>query len=136
MHHQFAFFLAISEANTANSWGRARGTVADSQLTFWRALAHLMLENTLDDNGNIVRIVDHCLRTQDTAVANHELKTWQLNTGKWLGHHWATMAQKYQKLKCFNGCNPPKLVCTYCACNKSVPMYFSCHMVHYMSIIR
>ncbi len=36
-HRQFAFFWAISEANAANSRGRARGTAADPQLKFRRA---------------------------------------------------------------------------------------------------
>ncbi len=65
-HCQIAFFLAILETNTANSRGQARGEVAEPQLKIQKALAMLMLENTLDDNGKIVRNVEQCLRTWDS----------------------------------------------------------------------
>jgi hypothetical protein len=45
-----------------------------------------MLENTLNDEGKIVRIVPCCLRSQDAVVAEHELKTNPNNTGKWVGY--------------------------------------------------
>jgi hypothetical protein len=134
-HRQFAFFLGISEANAANSRGRAKGVAAEPQLKFRKALSLLMLENTLDDDGKIVRTVDRCLRVRGGGVAEHELKTRPINTGRWLGHYWKKTEQKYQKLKCFNGCDPQARVRTYCACNKGLPMCSPCHVVHCTSVI-
>jgi hypothetical protein len=135
-HRQFAFFLGISEASAANSRGRAKGVAADQQLKFWKALALCMLENTLDDDVKIVRTVERCLRVWGGDVAEHELKTRPLNTGKWLGHYWKNTQQKYQKLKCYNGCDPQARVRTYCACNKGlVPMCSPCHAAHCTLVI-
>jgi len=134
-HWQFAFFLAISEANAANSKGLAKEEQANPQLQFRKAMmAMLMLENTMDDDGNIVRPVHRSLRTRAALVVEHDLKTRPVHTGKWMGNYWTTTSQKYQKLLCFNGCNPQMRVRTYCSCNKSVPMCSSCHVSHILSL--
>lgn len=133
-HRQFAFFLAISETNAANSRGRAREEPANPQLQFRKAMAILMLENRMDDDGNIVRPVHRSLRTRAALVVEHDLKTRPVNTGKWMGHFWKRTSQKYQKLRCYNGCNPQMRVRTYCSCNKSVPMCSSCHVSHILSL--
>jgi len=133
-HRQFAFFLAISEANAANSRGRAKDEQANPQLQFRKAMAMLMLENTMDDDGNIVRPVHRSLRTRAALVVEHDLKTRPVYTGKWMGNYWATTSQKYQKLRCFNGCNPQMRVRTYCSCNKSVPMCSGRHVSHMLSL--
>lgn len=133
-HRQFAFFLAISEANAANSRGRAKDEQANPQLQFRKAMAMLMLENTMDDDGNIVRPVHRSLRTRAAPVVEHDLKTRPVYTGKWMGNYWTTTRQKYQKLLCSNGCNPQMRVRTYCSCNKSVVMCSSCHVSHILSL--
>ena len=105
-HWQFAFFLAISEANAANSRGRAKDEQANPQLQFRKAMAMLMLENTMDDDGNIVRPVHRSLRTRAVLVVKHDLKTMPVHTGKWMGNYWTTTSQKYQKLHCLMAVTP------------------------------
>jgi hypothetical protein len=46
----------------------------------------LMLENTMDDDGNIVRPVHSSLRTRAALVVEHDLKTRPVHTEKWMGH--------------------------------------------------
>ncbi len=133
-HRHFTFFLTILEAIVANSRGRAKGKQADPQLWFRKAMAMLMLENTMDDDGNIVRPVHRSLRTRAALVVEHDLKTRPIHTGKWMGHYWARTSQKYQKLRFYYGCNPKMRVRTYCSCNKSVLMCSSCHVYLILSL--
>ena len=116
-HRQFAFFLAISETNAANSRARAKGDLAEPQLQFRKALAFCMLENTLNNAGVIVRQVERCLRTRDAVLAEHVLVTRPDFSGRWLGTKWSKTKQVHNfRMR------------TYCECNKAVPMYFRCHV--------
>ena len=130
-HRQFAFFLAISETNAANSRARAKGDLAEPQLQFRKALAFCMLENTLNDAGVIVRQVERCLRTRDAVLAEHVLVTRPDKSGRWLGTRWSKTKQVHQKSHC-HGCN--FRMRTYCTCNKAVPMCFRCHVKHVLDV--
>ena len=130
-HRQFAFFLAISETNAANSRARAKGDLAEPQLQFRKALAFCMLENTLNDAGVIVRQVERCLRTRDAVLAEHVLVTRPDFSGRWLGTKWSKTKQVHQKSHC-QGCN--FRMRTYCECNKAVPMCFRCHVKHVLDV--
>ena len=101
-HHQFAFFLAISETNAANSRARAKGDLAEPQLQFRRALAFCMMENTLNDAGVIVRQVERCLRTRDAVLAEHVLVTRPDFSGRGLAHSGAKRS-KYTKSRTAKG---------------------------------
>ena len=96
-HRQFSFFISISETNAANSRARGRGEQAEPQLTFRKSLAMCMLENTLDDNGNIVRTEGRSLRSGLSVTDEHKLETRPVFTGRWLGTHWHKTKAKYNK---------------------------------------
>ena len=57
------------EVNALNTWGRVRGKEAKSVLGFWKLMAIQMMENKLDDDGNIITEFE-CSRTH--AISNLE----------------------------------------------------------------
>ncbi len=85
-------FLTITEVIAANSRGCGRGEVAEPMHTFWKRLAIAMLDNTLENNGNIVDTSSHLLQSQLPFVDEHTLQTANLSKFFWKmgGSKWAT----------------------------------------------
>jgi hypothetical protein len=126
--------LQPQRQNAANLRGHAKGIDADPQLKFRKALAMCMLENSLNDEGKIVRIVPRCLRNLDAVVAENVLKTCLNNTGKCVGNGRSDSMQIHQKTVWYCGCNPWVKVCTYCTFNKAVIMCKVCHKRHVIAL--
>ena len=53
-----SFFLALLEVNANVCWSHARSQPQEPQLEFWRNMAIAMINNTLDDNGNTVPVLE------------------------------------------------------------------------------
>ncbi len=83
-----------------NSRGRAKGVSADSVIPFCKKMAFLMLTNTINNEGRIVRDEERLLRSRKSVMEEHRLETRPVNTGKWHGNSWSEMKQPYQKLQC------------------------------------
>ena len=125
-HRQFTFLLSIAEVNAVNSRARARDTTAEPMLDFRRQLAKAMLENKIDNQGQL-----HCSpirprkRSRMSYVEMHELLTKPEYTGKWdnLTNDWKKVGTKYLK----GCCATCTFLCrTYCSCNKKAIMCRKC----------
>ncbi|KAL7467273.1 hypothetical protein ACHAXS_007534 [Conticribra weissflogii] len=126
---QFTFLLAIAEVNAVNSRARARKEPAEPQLKFRRELAEGMINNNLDNAGNVIVVPAAMPRQRRSTRANHVLESRPVFRGKWdiSKNKWSKAKQKYQKVRCdFCGfkCR------TFCTCDKKVTMCVNCFADH------
>jgi hypothetical protein len=129
-HRQFTFLLSVAEVNSINSRARARRQSAEQQLDFRCQLAKGMLENTIDDYGNLCcSPVRPRKRSRMSYVEQHSLETKPNFMGLWDNStkYWTKVKTKYLKSKC-SSCS--REIRTYCSCNKSVPMCQECWGKH------
>ena len=130
-HWQFSFFLAVAEVNALNTQGRARGEVAESVLGFLKLMAIQMMENKLDDDGNIITEFEHSRTHAISIMEGHNLETRpNFMTRIWMHSSWKKSTQEYQKSICIcgNRCR------THCSCNKGQTMCQKCHVIHCMEL--
>ena len=58
LNQQYSFFLALPVANANAHWSHAQPQPQEPQLDFQGEMAIVMIESTLDDNGNTVPVLE------------------------------------------------------------------------------
>ena len=127
---QLTMFVGVAEVNANNTRARARGVPAEPQLDFRKSLAWKMIENNLNDDGEIISEPEPVrTRSAQAIIAEHSFETRPNFSSVWLGDHWKKSKDMYQKTVCRCG----QRCRTYCACDKSVTLCKNCYGLHLLS---
>ena len=125
-NRQFTFLCSVAEVNAIQSRARARKLPAESQTEFRRNLAMRMLQNNMNETGEVPNSPrKRRKRNIEVMEDQHECMTRPLKTGTWnhKRNAWSRTKSLYSKTKCV----VCKQLCrTYCACNKRKTLCFKC----------
>ena len=125
-NRQFTFLLSVAEVNAGMAQARAKKESAQPVLDFRKALAKLMLENRLNQYGQVPRSPNRPRRVSNTP---HVLKKRDKHEGKYDPERrvFKRVRTVYLARPC-TGCR--KDTRDYCSCDPSLDLCPSCFGVH------
>ena len=127
---QITMFVGVAEVNANNTRARARGVPAEPQLDFRKNFAWKMIENNLDNDGDVISTPEPVrTRSARAIVAEHSFETRPNFSSIWLGDRWKEASNPYQKTVCRCG----QRCRTYCACDRRVTLCKNCYGLHLLT---
>jgi len=132
---QFGFIIALCQTNAFLAYNyfknrKVNEEELDTKATFTRRLAKELIENEMwerqkkDDKESDTNKTKKWKRVEE-----HELIKMPQYRGKWNGHEFVPVVQKYQKYLCTTP-NCRNRVRTYCKCDKSLVLCMECYAIH------